>query len=698
MTQPIREQEPSLFEVIRSRSPSAVRKAIEVGGDQTVKKRDGRGWTPLMAAAEEGHAGITWVVLRAALRAVQVDGLREIATGPDGLDTLGIAAEHGHRATFNLLARWLPEDGFIVPYPKDQSPPGRDFGDGATINRLVAAAADGRLDEVEFCLARGVEVDGYDAKLRRAMDEAVRNGHAEVVRALVAAGADPDERSNFSTTLMLAAEGGSPDVIRALIDGGADVHSMQAIRQNALMTAAEKGKQDAARVLIELGIDVNARDSHWNRSALDRAIENRDTAMIELLKSAGAFEPGEDAKHLHAAVIAGDLDRVRELIVQGVDLSARGRIERTALEEAVEGKHDTIVDALLDAGALGLESAEGAGNLISRAAYWCQQDIVRSLLSAGADPDGDDGYRTALAQAAEKGDIEIVRILLDAGADPNKDPGGGSPLTFALPGGDLEIIALLLEQGGAKSYGGQRVEELRGAGAFDVNDFWLLVHAPVEEAARAFADARGGAVSWDKNVNGRPVTISPLCYLAFRFRGHVWTLITKLHSEDWYGAVDESDAEEVSRRLGGRAIDYRVSDTANVIGYTLYDSGELLERMQYGDEGLEVTTTFTSMLQPLSADQIEAPFEFADAFLREQEAFAPAFGTLMGLLATVERRISLGIGGMEAEAFERVNLIHLGKDAISQRMKKLKERLRLLPEPDSTPLDDGGWDDEDIPF
>jgi ankyrin repeat protein len=684
----------TLFEAIQSRSPSAVRAALVAEGDLAATNRDARGWTPLMAAAAAGHAGVARLVLRAVLRAVHVAGLRDAATGPDGLDALTIAAEHGHRPTFEALARWLPDDGFQRNYPKKHASPGRDFGDGATINRLVAAAADGRVDEVKSCLARGVEVDGYDANDRQAMREAVKNGHAEVVRALIEGGADPEDRSNWSTMLIEAAEAGHVAVIHALIDGGADPRGVQALRENALMKAVEKGQYDAARDLIDLGLDVNARDGR-DRSALLRAIMNRDAAMIELLKAAGAVEPDEAGKELLAATRAGDLDRVRALIAEGVDLAVKDSIDQTALEQAVEARCADIVDALLGAGALDRETEESRGRLMNRAAFRRQPGIVRALLAAGADPDGSDGYQTALAEAAEKGDLEIVRILLDAGADPNADPGGGTALTFALRGRDPDVIALLRQHGAHKRYGGHRVEELRGAGSFDVNDLWLLVRAPVEDAARAFVEARGGAVKWDRDIIGRDVATSPLCYIAFRFRGHAWTLIRELRSDDWLGTVDESDAQEVSRRLGARAIYYGVSDTAGAIGYDLFEAGEPIERMSFDCSGEPDDPSFTSRLRNLSTEEIGSPFEFADAFLRDQDAFVPAFGSVFDLLVKMTPETSFGIGGMEAEDFDRADIIHLPAGAVSARMKRLREQRHGddIRRPWSEESDD-----EDVPF
>lgn len=693
----------SLFEAIRSQSPSAIREALRAEGDHAVAARDGRGWTPLMAAAAEGHAEIARILLGAALRVAGVDGLREIATGPDGLGVLEIAAEHGHRPTFGVFSRWLPDDGvFLRNFPGDDPDPRSDRGGGATVDRLVAAAAAGRTEEVEFCLARGVGVNAYDSRSRQAMREAISNGHAEVVRALVAAGADPGEQSNFWTTLIRAAEAGHPAVILALVDGGADPHGVQALRENALMKAVEEGHREAAKALIGLGIDVNARDGN-GRSTLARAIENWDDEMADLLKAAGAVDPGEGGKKLLAAARDGNLRRLRALINEGIDLSVADPIRNwTALREAVEHRRSPIVGALLAAGAFGLEPDESRDELLVRAAYWRQREVMQALLAAGANPDGDDGYRTALGQAAENGDPEIVSLLLDAGADPNKDPGGGSALVFALQGGNPEVIATLRGLGAEKQYGGQRLEELRGAGSPNVGDMWLLVQASVEDAANAFAAARGGGTRRVRNFRGRAIAASPLCYVAFRLRGHHWTLIHELDPHDsWLSSVCAPDAEEVSRRLGVRVISYGIISAFGAISYALYDSGICLERMDYSGEIDPAPdppeTTFSSLIRHHPDGKIGSPYQCADAFLREQEAFIPAFGLAFepteGLAEPAFR-----FGGMEAEDFERIDVIHLPEGSLSTPMKHEFQQRKSRAGQQAGIDENPGYDEDDIPF
>ncbi|MFD6420410.1 ankyrin repeat domain-containing protein [Streptomyces sp. NPDC060198] len=82
---------------------------------------------------------------------------------------------------------------------------------------------------------------------------------------------------------------------------------------------------------------------------------------------------------------------------------------------------------------------------------------VRTLLRAGADPEGTDSEgtdsdgTTPLYAAAVQGDAEAVGILLRAGADPDTESGGpgseGTPLCAAACWGHTDVVRALLAAG-----------------------------------------------------------------------------------------------------------------------------------------------------------------------------------------------------------------------------------------------------------
>jgi ankyrin repeat protein len=89
-----------------------------------------------------------------------------------------------------------------------------------------------------------------------------------------------------------------------------------------------------------------------------------------------------------------------------------------------------------------------ADDSLLRAAGNGRADAVRSLISAGAAADANDGYgNTPLHKAAIHGHIEVVKLLLrEHSADVNrKNVDGYTPLHLAALIGHLEEVRVLLE-------------------------------------------------------------------------------------------------------------------------------------------------------------------------------------------------------------------------------------------------------------
>ena len=111
---------------------------------------------------------------------------------------------------------------------------------------------------------------------------AARTGNAEVVRMLLARGADANARESSlgETALMWAAAENHPEAVRALIEHGADPNArsdnltypkdrfgLEGVTTilphgswTALMYAARQGSLEAARALAETGADLNLAD------------------------------------------------------------------------------------------------------------------------------------------------------------------------------------------------------------------------------------------------------------------------------------------------------------------------------------------------------------------------------------------------------------------------------------------------------
>lgn len=121
---------------------------------------------------------------------------------------------------------------------------------------LGLAAFFGQLDAVKVLLENGAALDASDKSrfANTALDAAVAANHADVVRALLAAGASVNVRDSVrATPLHKAAQHGNAEVVRMLLEGGADVTAVRDGGKTPLADALDKGHAGVAQILRSYG-------------------------------------------------------------------------------------------------------------------------------------------------------------------------------------------------------------------------------------------------------------------------------------------------------------------------------------------------------------------------------------------------------------------------------------------------------------
>jgi len=124
---------------------------------------------------------------------------------------------------------------------------------------------------------------------------AVRLGHGEIVKQLLAAGAHADTRNThrdslgMSTALYWAAMQDRVAIARMLIKAGTRINSRGSQRDTVLHEAARWGSVAVAKLLLENGVPTDVKDK-YDMTALDWARQNRELnergeELIQLLES-----------------------------------------------------------------------------------------------------------------------------------------------------------------------------------------------------------------------------------------------------------------------------------------------------------------------------------------------------------------------------------------------------------------------------
>ncbi|MGH8698862.1 MAG: ankyrin repeat domain-containing protein, partial [Burkholderiales bacterium] len=159
---------------------------------------------------------------------------------------------------------------------------------------LLAAAARGDAAEIERLVARGAKVDARDGYGRTALHVVAYGGHADAMRALVKAGANPNalEHDRYDIVTIAAVADDLPTLKVALALGASAKNVTSRYDGTALIAAAHLGHAEVVAELIRAGAPLD----HVNNLGWTALIESivlgnggkRHTATLEALVRAGA--------------------------------------------------------------------------------------------------------------------------------------------------------------------------------------------------------------------------------------------------------------------------------------------------------------------------------------------------------------------------------------------------------------------------
>ncbi|MET0404340.1 MAG: ankyrin repeat domain-containing protein [Cystobacter sp.] len=252
--------------------------------------------------------------------------------------------------------------------------------------------------------------------------DAVRLGDASVVEALLQRDPASLHRgdSQGMTPLMWAAWHGTVELVRVLLARGAQRQVRGVQGTTALMISAARGHLEATRELMP-DTPPEERDE-----ALRQAVgAGQHTVALWLLDAAGAHleAGGEHGKTpLTCAVLGGHSALTDELLRRGANVAATSvhvlplDNQRDSgwqpLHYAADRRHALLVQQLLDAGAA-VDARTTLGTTpLMLAVLQADEDTVRVLLSAGAEPQRENEARaSALSLSRLRGRPHITRLL-----------------------------------------------------------------------------------------------------------------------------------------------------------------------------------------------------------------------------------------------------------------------------------------------
>ena len=277
--------------------------------------------------------------------------------------------------------------------------------------------------------------------------------------------------NNEHQPIHLAAEEGHAEIVRMLLEAGADpLKGIYPHREaTSALTMAKDREHTAVVEVIEGWLNeqrgTTPKGETFTRAAADGDIESIRSLLNEDAGLINATDKGGKTA-LFKAIDRGDLSLVLELLDRGADIDHRAADRSRPIHHCLAHSwkvpdemyktYTLLAGALLARGAeydlwvaCGVGDVEGAKRFIDA----CED---KTQLCKSSEPFWGD-YENPLVVACFQGHTEVVQLLIDAGADPDSpfeiDVAGeqvkqwGHPLWLAANRGHYEVVKLLLDRG-----------------------------------------------------------------------------------------------------------------------------------------------------------------------------------------------------------------------------------------------------------
>jgi ankyrin repeat protein len=423
---------PALHWVVRLQDVETVRELLRAGADANVANR--YGLRPLHLAIGNSDLATVQALLKAGADPGSTDGIGE--------SCLAMAVRSGNLQIVDaLLAKGAAPD---IPDKTFQQTP------------LMIAAAAGHADIAKRLLARGARVDsqtrtGPTPAFRLPGSNSGSKGQG-IVRGGWPERGERDPIPGAKTPLLLAAREGHLEVARLLLEAGASIEKADADGVTPLLMAVLNGRIPVARYLIERGASVRAAD-WYGQTPLFAAVDLRNldvpgptrdngvdrAAVLQLVEAILARGPDVNARTRESLPQRRWITRLGSL--SWVDFTGQTAFLRAALAGDVTVmrlllQHGADARLATDNGTTPLMAAAGVNWTVSQT--WDEGpaallEAVKLAFEQGNDVNAENrmGLR-AIHGAANRGSDDIIRFLAGKGATldtPDKE--GRTPLTWA---------------------------------------------------------------------------------------------------------------------------------------------------------------------------------------------------------------------------------------------------------------------------